>query len=317
MPRLSILIPHLDSPRIEPTRSKRCCFENDSLFESTVLSVLESQPSDSEVIVAHTGSYSDPYELNGNELKMVNVGEGAGFGELINSALSQSHGMIVHTLLPGCVVNSGWTETAMEHFRDGDVSSVSPRLAPNDCKERQCYSLDPNWIPRRAWSHHARSGDPGVASLCGGFYRRSSLLSTSGWIGTAEESVARETAEVELAMMFRVLGLLGVCEPDCMVAAPKRVIDGKVGGYALGHDAARLAVAYAEVSQGFSKPESFAGRLGHLAGGIVSPKSVAERLGWVVGSTDRSLVADIRWRLARAEMEIASRVNSSYVKVAA
>jgi hypothetical protein len=316
VPRLSILIPHLDSPRIESNRSKRC-FDKDSSFESTVLAVLESQPSDSEVIVAHSGSYADPYELDGNELKMVNVGEGAGLAELINSALSQSRGTIVHTLLPGCVVEAGWTDPAMEHFRDSNVSSVSPRLAPNDCKERNCYSLDPNWIPRRAWLNHARSGDAGVASLCGGFYRRSSLLATSGWIGTAEESVARETAEVELAMMFRVLGLHGVCEPDCMVAAPKRVIDGKMGGYALGHDAGRLAVAYAEVSQGFPQPEGLAGRLGHLAGGLVSPKSVAERLGWVVGSTDRSLVADIRWRFARAEMELASRSKSTTVKVAA
>jgi hypothetical protein len=94
-------------------------------------------------------------------------------------------------------------------------------------------------------------------------------------------------------------------------------MEGKLGGYALGHDAGRLLMAYSEVANGLVEPESLAGKLGHLAGGLVSPKSVAERLGWVLGSTDRSLVADIRWRLARAEMEIASRSKPTSFRVAA
>ena len=47
VPRLSIIIPH----------------RNDQLLEETILSVLENRPRDCEIIVAHDGSYCDPYQL--------------------------------------------------------------------------------------------------------------------------------------------------------------------------------------------------------------------------------------------------------------
>jgi len=317
VPRLSILIPHEASPRIESSRGKAACFENDSALESTILSILENHPSECEVIVSHSGAYSDPYQLGGNEVKLIDVGDGAGLGELLNSGLSQASGAIVHTLLPGCVVEDGWSDAALIHFRNPEISSVSSRLVTSDSKEHDYFSMDANFLPRRSWLHHGRSGEHGVASLCGGFYRRSSLVAASGWLGTPDQSVARESAEAELAMIFRALGLQGVCEPDSMIKAPKRIIEGKLGGYALGHDAGRLAVAFAELLEEARHSDSFASRLGYLAGGLLSPKSVAERLGWVLGSTDRSLVADIRWRLARAQMELASQPQWQTMKTAA
>jgi len=282
-----------------------------------MLSVLESQPPDTEIVVTHSGDYSDPYHLGGNEVRMIDVGEGAGLAEILNAGLSQSCGTIVHTLLPGCIVEEGWTSAAMEQFRTPQICSVSIRVSAADAKDKDYLAIDPTWLPRRTWLHQGDSGAPGIASLCGGFYRRRALIATSGWLGTPEESVARESAEAELAMLFNALGLIGVCEPESMIVAPRRVIEGKMGGYALGHDAGRLAVAFAELHGESSEPESLASRIGHLAGGLLSPKSVAERLGWVLGSTDRSLLADIRWRLARAQMELSGQPLLPTMKIAA
>ena len=60
IPQLSIVVPvHGDA----------------AAFESTLISVLENQPAASEVIVAHDGSYDDPFDL-GEEVRFVSAGSG-------------------------------------------------------------------------------------------------------------------------------------------------------------------------------------------------------------------------------------------------
>ena len=69
MPRLSTIIPHRG---------------NSLALENTILSVLENQSDDCEVILVHDGSYSDPYNLSDelliieeqtdNPITLLNVG---------------------------------------------------------------------------------------------------------------------------------------------------------------------------------------------------------------------------------------------------
>ena len=83
-------------------------------------------------------------------------------------------------------------------------------------------------------------------------------------------------------------------------------MEGKLGGYSLGHDAGRLAVAYAQLPDAPATVERLSSRLGQLATGIISPSSVAERLGWALGCSDRTLVQTIHWRLERARLALQS-----------
>jgi len=93
----------------------------------------------------------------------------------------------------------------------------------------------------------------------------------------------------------------GVAEPESRMTAPRSVIEGQLGGYQVGSYAGKLAMAYSQLVSNPLASDSFAARIGHLAGGLISPSSVAERLGWVLGLSDRSLVAEIRTRIEEAE----------------
>ncbi len=188
----------------------------------------------------------------------------------------------------------------MAWFRDPTIAAVSPTAITDDNRESIYAGLDPRYLPRRAWLHRVRRGDSSFPSLCGGFFRKQVLQSLRGWIGSREASIDREVAEAEMALAICSLAMRAVSEPESQVRGPKRVIEGRMGGYALGFEAGRLALAYSQLATTAQTPHSFAARLTHLVGGLVNPTSVAERLGWVLGSSDRSRASEIRSRIERA-----------------
>ena len=73
IPQLSIVVP---------------VFGDSAAFEATLVSVLENQPSCSEVIVAHDGSYDDPFDL-ADEVRLVES-QASTFGSLVGSASHQA-----------------------------------------------------------------------------------------------------------------------------------------------------------------------------------------------------------------------------------
>jgi hypothetical protein len=302
VPRLSIIIPLAGPPTPNHTAAE---------LETTLLSVLENKPDDAQVIVVHASNYTDPYNLGEDEVLMVAAHSDACIVELANSGLGHAEGEYIHTLLPGSFVRAGWCDAALSALQDPSVFCVSPKVISTESKQTQFYGLDPSWLPRRNWLSHAQAGDDAAASLCGGFFRSTVLKALSGWFGSGEPSVTREIAEAELALASWALDLDTIAAPESYIYAPKKVIEGKQGGYALGHDAGRLQLAYSYLPEIASKVQSFASRLTYLAGGIVSPKSVAERLGWVVGSSERSLVGGVQWRIERAKLTLASYSESS------
>ena len=79
MPRLSIIVPHR---------------HDDQRLEATILSLLENRPRDCEVIVAHDGSYLDPYQLS-DEVIYVQEEQGASVVELLNAGLMAACSPIV------------------------------------------------------------------------------------------------------------------------------------------------------------------------------------------------------------------------------
>ncbi len=288
VPRLSIIVPHI--------------FDETSL-ETTLLSVLENRPQGSELLVAHAGNYRDPYQLDRDEIRLIEAPAGSTLVELLNFASSEACGSILHTLLPSCIVESNWTAPAVAWFQDSTIGTVSPSVSITNGKHANYAGLDPQCLPRRAWCPRIRRGEEAIASLCGGFYRRRTIQALGGWKLTGQ----REGAEAEMGLAMHGLSLRQVAEPESRLSAPKNVIEGQLGGYALGNYAGKLAKAYSQLSLASHTSNSLAARLGYLAGGLISPTSVAERLGWVLGVADRSLVAEIRSRIERAESFLSRR----------
>jgi hypothetical protein len=282
VPRLTVIVPHIST---------------DAALETTILSVLENRANGTELIVAHAGNYEDPYNLNEDELRLVRAPSSSDMVGLINFAIRYSTGKVVQTLLPGMCVDSQWTSSALAWFHDATIAAVSPSSSSGRYGSSELHGLDVRCLPRRMWSVKARRGEDICSTLAGGFYRRTVLDALQGWI----EPSSREGAEAEMAMAIHALGLRSVAEPASRVFGESVVIEGEVGGYAQGHVAGQIAMAYSQATGVNLVKDSLAARLGHLAGGLMKPSSVAERLGWVFGLTDRTMVASIRARLELAK----------------
>lgn len=285
VPRLSIIVPHISG---------------EAALETTLLSILENRPQGTEILVVHAGDYMDPYALDHDEIQLVEAASGSGFVDLLNVAAREASGSILQTVLPGSRVEPDWTVPALAWFQDSTIGSVSPLVSTVDGKPQTYSGLTSQCLPRRAWSHRTRRGEQVVASFCGGFYRRQMIQSLNGWIGAGH----REGAESELGLAMHALSMRGVAEPESKMSAPRSVIEGQLGGYQMGSYAGKLAMAYSQLVSNPTASGSLAARIGHLASGLISPSSVAERLGWVLGLSDRSLVADVRSRIEIAEANL-------------
>ncbi len=285
MPRLSIIVPHISS---------------DAALETTILSVLENRPQGIELIVAHSGNYQDPYHLDEDELCLVNTSATRDVVGLINSAVRYASGNVIQTLLPGIRVESNWTSSALAWFHDSSIAAVSPSSSKSAESDHRLFGLDVRCLPRRVWSSKARRGEEIGATLAGGFYRRSVIEAMQGWI----ESTSREAAEAEMGLAIQALGLRSIAEPSSQLLSEMGLVEGEIGGYAQGHIAGQIALAYSHATGVNLVKDSLAARLGHLAGGLMKPHSVAERLGWVFGMTDRTLVASVCNRLEVARKSL-------------
>ncbi|QDV71463.1 hypothetical protein Poly24_51990 [Rosistilla carotiformis] len=129
MPRLSIII---------PLRS------HSEDFETTLVSVLENRPDDCEVIVAHDGSYEDPFELAGEVCFA--VGSDCSLLNLVRAGSEIATSPIVHVLADGFQATAGWTDYVDETFADHDVACASPLVCDMD---------DHELILAAGWANHA------------------------------------------------------------------------------------------------------------------------------------------------------------------
>lgn len=229
MPRLSILIPCLGGARD---------------FDSTLVSVLQNRPADSEVLVVHAAPYDDPYALAG-EVRFEQLPDANSLPQLINRGCQLARGEFVHVLGCGLEVEEGWTETALQHFIDPEVAAVSPLVMQPD--GRRVVAAGVNYA-RAGWRKVAGVGLPENSrklvrmriagpTLQAGFYRREVLA----LIGGFDEKLATEHADVDLAL------LLAECEQSIVVEPASRVFVGEVtepersrGTFSRGRSAERL-----------------------------------------------------------------------------
>ena len=112
--RISIVVPHLGDV---------------VAFEESLVSVLENRPAGAEVLVAHDGSYQDPFDL-GDEVRFVNAASND-LPTLLSAAADRATGRFLHVIGNGVRATHDWTADAIEHLCGEDVAMVAPvvRLA--------------------------------------------------------------------------------------------------------------------------------------------------------------------------------------------
>lgn len=98
-----------------------------TLVDDTLASLLRYRPEESQVIVAHDGSFVDQYGLE-SEVEFVDCGR-AQFGDLLDGALQSATGELIGIIRPGIELDEDWQIAIEEAFADPAVGSVTPLIA--------------------------------------------------------------------------------------------------------------------------------------------------------------------------------------------
>ncbi len=221
MPRLSIIIPVLDST---------------TLLEEGLVSVLQYRPADCEVIVVLSGEYDDPYNLRDEDVRFVNAGEASDWLSIVNRGLAVAAGDVVHLLACGAEVQEAWADRALTHFEDAQVAAVAPLVLTAGDTERV---LAAGVQVHRSGAGGARlagkrlSGVPQVSqavlgpSAIAAFYRTEALTAVGDQLDTF---VGPALADVDLALRLQHDGFQAVFEPTSQIVLPRETLPTEAAG---------------------------------------------------------------------------------------
>ena len=193
MPQLSILIPF---------------FEEESKLESTLVSVLENRPYSCEVIVAHQGSYSDPYNLS-DEVRFVEFERNQFHLSSIVSQIAESvDSPVLHLLACGVQVQHGWTNDLVEAFDDPYVGMVSPVVLNAD-DSVYCVGVENSFLYRNQMVGHGQfltpqdyeSFEPVGPSQLAAFYRTDAIQEV-----TFLDELSQQLFGMELGLALEAIG---------------------------------------------------------------------------------------------------------------
>ncbi len=189
MPRLSTIIPHRG---------------NTLALENTILSVLENQTDDCEVILVHDGSYSDPYNLS-DELLIIEE-QTDNPVTLLNVGLMAACSPTICVLTPGATLQNGtWITAAKQINSARGVGSVAVETL---CGSNSTFGIsakatkDSSYLQRGTVDQKRQAAVAGP-SLTAGFYDRKTLLALDGW----NEQLSWENADIEMALLMDRLGI--------------------------------------------------------------------------------------------------------------
>jgi hypothetical protein len=292
VPRLSIIIAH----------------QNDQRLETTLLSVLENRPRDSEIIVAHDGSYADPYQL-ADEVLFVETDRRCSQVTKLNEALYAACAPVVHILGEGMQASEGWCEGAVSRIQRETIPAVSPVVRTTDGTQATYAGLDRRALAKRGLQTIKGQAPTHCAAplLAAGFYSRKLLLGLGGFF----EPVDARVADVDLALSLEELEL--TCEVDA-----QSTVYGKQNLLAAGRDArtaqdlASLLVAHHRISPGIVS--GMKGASGRFLGSLINPSQWAPALAWGIGIASNRLEKQVAERLAAAARAQAAQ-NASPAKL--
>ena len=216
---------------------------NAQQLEESLVSVLENQPDDCQIVVVLNGVYNDPYDLK-DEICFVHAPVGADLVRCIHLGIDASDSPVVHVLFPGVEVSPGWADAALAHFVDARVVAVAPVILDrdnSDCSlaagirygssgsvELACRGRSPAQIDPKAVS--VLGPDPRAA-----FYRKSAVNS----VGRFAVELGPWFAGVDLALKLEQAGGRCVVEPESQVRATASVMP-RVGAFRRALRAERL-----------------------------------------------------------------------------
>ncbi|MEM7558143.1 MAG: glycosyltransferase family A protein [Planctomycetota bacterium] len=197
MPSLSVIVPFRG---------------NDSALETTVLSILENRTQDTEVLVVHDGSYSDPYDL-AEEVVFVQAKATDGVVGLLNEGIMAACSPVVNIILDGVVVSEGWQRAALEELSSDEelaAVAVAQQVAGSKQFGISETALDELASLRSEMGVLKQAGrDCAAPQLACGFYRKSTLLALEGLryqsIEAAQLEYAFALAELDLRTHLDVL----------------------------------------------------------------------------------------------------------------
>lgn len=280
VPRLSVLVPAIDSAHS---------------LETTLLSLLQQDDRDVEVIVAHADDYTDPYGLDGDGVCLVNAGGGCEGSDLLNAAWEQSSGDVVQVLLPGSVVDSNWHRAVVAAFADRQLAGAAAAVTDGQSSIKPIGFAGAT-LPRRMVLPTGDNSDHAYPLLCGGYLRRELLVATGGWL----PAVPWPIAEVEMALLLQAIGGEIIRYGEAKITTDTHRILSAEAGYANGTLLGRLARGYASCSLSPTKLESLSSQVGRLAAGIFNPASIAHRVGYAFGLQERQWSDRIDRRVSAA-----------------
>ncbi len=277
MPRLSIIVPHCG---------------DDSQLEMTLVSILETVPDESEIIVVHDGSYSDPYDLS-NEVVFVVAEASCSNTALLNAALMASCAPYLNVVLPGVVVSTDWTYQSLQQFEDPSTACVAIPVSTDSGRHVGLLASTRATSARlqKGLVDQRRSVEPvaGPSIQCG-FYRRKTLLVVGGW----NEQLDLAAADVELAWILQTLGL----------NSADVEFDGVVDRSGRSRTQSRSIQQLAAISVAFGISASgIAAALGSFLLLTLTGK-FATACAWSKGLLDRATVSSVSRRLQHAESEL-------------
>jgi len=289
VPRLSIIIAH------------QC----DQRLEDTLLSILENRPADSEIIVAHDGSYGDPYDL-ADEVLFVETQAGTSTTSRLNEALYAACAPVVHILAEGCQIEEGWCEGPISKIQYQHLAAVAPVIQTQGSHPRKIAGLDQRLLSHRGFQF-AKKQVPATCAgplLAAGFYSRRVLLSLGGLL----ESVDSQVADVDLALCLHDL------EADCQVDASS-VVHAEMthlvarSDTRIARDLGSLMAAHHQHTSGLLA--GLKGATHHLLRHLVNPSQWAPALAWGLGIAQNRLETSVADRLIAASRAHHGQTTSS------
>ena len=189
-----------------------------SALEDTLVSVLTHRPADCEILVAHAGTYDDPYGM-GDEIRLLESA-GATHEKLVAEAIDAAGGEIIHLLAPGCEVKDHWCDAAISKFDSPGVGSVAPVLVSGAKPESYLQGVATGFAGRRGIHasgeramEHAAKKVIGPTMLAA-FYRATALDEIGGW----PREMSSEIADIDVALSLQELGFESAVAADCLIS---------------------------------------------------------------------------------------------------
>ncbi|MEL6107054.1 MAG: hypothetical protein AAFU85_13505 [Planctomycetota bacterium] len=252
IPRVSIIVPFRG---------------NDALFEETLLSVLENRPAGCEVVVAHNGTYTDPFQL-GDELRFA-IARSSNLVDLVRDAYETTQSQFVHVIAPGLRAKPDWICEALQPFESNRVAAVVPTIVG----EAQSSRVG-GWRDTRGMLCKPITVD-GANSVGGGYL--SSLVCRRSVLGSLLECVAPAMVD-ENQVSYAFGCLLRLAGWTTVVASGSKLEDvcGFQPGGAIGDERGRRLAAIRETVLPDDEPLSGVSMLGEA---IFGSSSIGEMLG--------------------------------------